>query len=166
MNGHLGRLLGSAHAGIVGRLRWGALLTVACFALIAPVAHAGLSSWTSLAGLTANDGANWVRVYATGTPPTTIYAGTDGDGVFKSTDDGLTWAPFSSGLEYTGHTGGMQILAFFTGSGKVYAATDGGLFSAPDTTSPGGSWTPVSQGTNPDPSHPKQLGTQKVDSVI
>jgi hypothetical protein len=134
--------------------------------LLAPVAHAGLSSWTSLAGLTANDGANWVRVYATGTPPTTIYAGTDGDGVFKSTDDGLTWAPFSSGLEYNGQTGGMQILAFFTGGGKVYAATDGGLFSAPDTASPGGSWTPVSQGPNPDPAHPTQLGPQSVDSVI
>ena len=89
---------GAGRSRIRGRLWRGAGVLLACFAACAPAAHAGLSNWTSLTGLTAGDGADWVRVYATGTPPTTIYAGTDGDGVFKSVDDGLTWSSFSNGI--------------------------------------------------------------------
>jgi hypothetical protein len=121
----------------------------------APAAHAGLSTWTSLVGLTASDPGSpgWVRVYATGTPPTTIYAGTEGDGVFKSVDDGLTWAPFSSGLD----ADGLTVDAIYTSGGMVYAGTDGGLFSAPDSVASGGSWTPLAQGPDPDPEHPTML---------
>jgi hypothetical protein len=135
-------------------------------AAFAPAAHAGLSNWTSLVGLTAGDGANWVRDYGTGTPPTTIYAGTEGDGVWKSVNDGLTWSAFSSGLDAGFDPGaGMTVYQLYSSKGKVYAATDGGLFSAPDTISSGGSWTPVAQDPNPDPAKPINLQAS-VQAVI
>ncbi len=60
-------------------------------------ASAGLSAWTGLSGLNAASGASWVRDYATGTPPTTIYAATEDDGVWRSVtrrrDAGATSAP-------------------------------------------------------------------------
>jgi hypothetical protein len=143
------------------RLRRGALVAVLALVTLAPAAHAGLSDWTSLTGLTESDGASWVRVYATGTPPTTMYAGTEGDGIYKTTNDGLSWSPFSTGLEGQG----MSIRTIYTSGGKVYAGTDGGLFSAPDSTSAGGSWTPVAQGPETDPQHPTKLNAA-VQAVI
>jgi hypothetical protein len=131
-------------------------IAVALLALVAPAARAGLSTWTSLAGLSEVNGASWVRVYATGTPPTTIYAGTEGDGMFKSVNDGLSWEPFSSGLEGEG----MSIRAIFTSNSKVYAGTDGGLFA-----NAGGGWQPVAQGPEEDPQHPKKLNAA-VQAVI
>ena len=145
-------------------LRRGALFAVMLVsAIAAPVAHAGLSDWTPLVGLSANSpgGPQWVREYATGTPPTTIYAGTEGNGVFKSVNDGVTWAPFNDGLDEPGNS----VYALYTSGGMIYAGTDSGLFSAPDTISSAGSWTPVAQGTDPDPSHPTKLN-QAVQAVI
>jgi hypothetical protein len=97
-----------------------------------------------------------VRVYATGSPPTTIYAGTEGGGVFRSLNDGLTWEPFSGGLQGEG----MSIRAIFTANGKVYAGTDGGLFA-----NTGGGWESVAQGPEEDPQHPKKLNAA-VQAVI
>lgn len=131
-------------------------LVLTLFALSAAPAYAGLSSWGSLTGLSEINGASWVRVYATGTPPTTIYAGTEGDGVFRSLNDGLSWEPFSSGLEGEG----MSVRAIFTGGGKVYAGTDGGLFA-----NGGNGWEPVAQGPEEDPQHPKKLNAA-IQAVI
>jgi hypothetical protein len=97
-----------------------------------------------------------VRVYATGTPPTTIYAGTEGDGVFRSLNDGLTWEPFNSGLE----SEGSHVRVIYTGEGKVFAGTDGGLFA-----SSGGAWEPVAQGPEEDPAHPAKLNAA-VQAVV
>ena len=70
------------------RTRLLATLAVLCAMLIAaPAANAGLSTWNSLLGLTAPH-PSWVRVYTTGTPPTTMYAGTEGDGVYRSLNAG------------------------------------------------------------------------------
>ena len=52
-------------------------------------ASAGLSTWTGLTGLNDASGASWVREYATGLLPTTIYAATEDDGVWRSTNDGV-----------------------------------------------------------------------------
>src|SRR4051812_18483673 len=96
--------------------RSAALLVVAALALVAaPTAHAGLSTWNSLPGLTAADDANWVRVYANGTPPNIMYAGTEGDGVYKSVNAGLTWAPFNAGLD---DAGAKSIRTIYTGLGS------------------------------------------------
>jgi hypothetical protein len=132
------------------------LLALALLALFAAPAQAGLSTWTSLAGLSELSGASWVRVYASGSPPTTIYAGTEGDGVFRSLNDGLSWEPFSSGLAGEG----MSIRAIFTSGGKVYAGTDGGLFA-----NGGSGWEPIAQGPEEDPQHPKKLNAA-VQAVI
>ncbi|MCW3065098.1 MAG: hypothetical protein JWN32_2270, partial [Solirubrobacterales bacterium] len=137
-------------------------LAALCLILLlgAGSARAGFSSWSSLPGLTAAGGADWVRVYATGTPPTTIYAGTEGDGVFQSVTDGVGWAPFSGGLP----AGGKNIRTLYVSSGKVYAGTTAGLFSTPASSS-GGAWTPVAQGPEPDPAHATRLN-QAVQAVI
>src|SRR4051812_23772112 len=63
------------------------VLAVALLLAGASTAHAGLSTWSSLPGLDAGAGASWVRVYAAEGPPkvNVLYAGTEGDGVYKST---------------------------------------------------------------------------------
>jgi hypothetical protein len=143
------------------RPRWIAAALAALFLLAAaPAARAGLSTWSSLPGLTAANNASWVRVYTTGTPPTTIYAGTEGDGVFESLTDGATWAPFSGGLSGAA----LNIRTIYVSSGKVYAGTTQGLWSTPASSS-GGAWTPVAQGPEPDPAHPTRLN-QAVQGVI
>jgi hypothetical protein len=126
---------------------------------LAPAAHAGLSTWTSLPGLTAASNASWVRVYTTGTPPTTIYAGTEGSGVFRSVNDGVSWSPFSGGLP-----AGENIRTIYVSGSTVYAGTTSGLFSTP-ASAPSGSWTPVAQGAEPTPAHPTRLN-QAVQAVI
>ena len=58
--------------------------------------------------------------------PSTVFAGAGG-GVFKSTNGGLSWMAFSSGLTTTSQLriNGMQI----DSSGKrIYASTDAGVF--------------------------------------
>lgn len=146
------------------------LTTLAVVALLpalgAAPAQAGPGDWTSLAGLSDNGGPainnpSWVRTFATGTPPTTIYAGTDGAGVWKSVNDGLTWSQYSNGLD----SDSLEINQIYTSGGNVYAATSGGLWSAPDSISFSGSWSPVAQGPETDPEHPTKLETA-VENVI
>src|ERR1700754_713309 len=125
----------------------------ALFALFAPSAQAGLSTWSGLIGLNAGSGSSWVREYVTGTPPTTIYAHTEGSGVYRSVTDGVSWDPMNSGL--TTVPGAMNvrtILASSTGT-TVYAGTTAGLFKSVG----GGAWQPVAQGPEDDPKNPKKL---------
>ena len=69
--------------------------------------------------------------------PTTIYVGTDGGGVFKSTDGGSTWTPINSGLTDLKVT--ALAIDWFTPS-RIYAGTEnGGIFSSSDY---GESWFP------------------------
>ena len=119
--------------------------------VVAAPAHAGLSTWSGLPGLNSGSGANWVREYATGTPPTTIYAATEGDGVYRSVTDGVTWAPFNTGLD--GVPGAKDVRTVFTAGGKVFAGTSAGLFASTG----GGAWQPIAQGPEDDPAHPKKL---------
>ena len=79
------------------------------------------------------------------TTPTTLYAGTAYDGVFKSTDGGESWSPASTGLTSTY----VQALALDpTTPGTLYAGTAyEGVFKSTDG---GGSWSAASTGlTNP-----------------
>ncbi len=83
----------------------------------------------------------WARAIEADTPPTTVYYATEGSGMFKSTNGGLTFDAFSGGLS----GGALTVRAIVPGS-TTYAGTQDGLFS-----SSGGSWSPVGQGdqTNP-----------------
>lgn len=68
--------------------------------LIVPPAQAGQSEWTSLNGLTAGSGAQHIRAFAyDNVPPTTVYAATDDQGVFRSLNAGVSWSPFNNGLD-------------------------------------------------------------------
>ena len=81
------------------RLILAALVLSCTFAQSAPaVIPAPPSSWYKLPGLNAASGAQWVRAYAYGTPPTTVYAGLEGGGVFRSTNGGATWSAFNAGF--------------------------------------------------------------------
>jgi photosystem II stability/assembly factor-like uncharacterized protein len=92
--------------------------------------------------------------------PTTLYAGTDGDGVFTSTNSGHTWTQVNNGLTNLV----IQALAIDPSSpGTVYAGTFGaGVFK---TTNGGNVWAGVNNGlTRPyvqalaiDPSAPATL---------
>ncbi len=125
------------------------LVAVLCGLLLAaPAAQAGLSTWSSLIGLSAPI-PSWVRVYTTGTPPTTIYAGSEGDGVFRSLNSGLNWTAFG-----TLPSNARDIRTIYLANGKVYAGTGAGLFSTPTS---GGAWTPVAQGPEDDPGHATKL---------
>jgi len=64
------------------------------------------------------------------TTPTTLYVGTDGGGVFKSTDGGSTWVPINSGLTDLKVT--ALAIDWFTPY-RVYAGTEnGGIFASLD----------------------------------
>jgi len=62
--------------------------------------------------------------------PNIIYAGTDGVGVFKSTDGGLTWVPFNEGLTNSF----VNVLAIGSAGKNLHAGTQMGVFHYRDTT--------------------------------
>ncbi|MDO8213516.1 hypothetical protein [Conexibacter sp. CPCC 206217] len=53
-------------------------------------------------GLKAVDGASWIRAYSTDTVPSTVFAATEDDGIYRSVNNGITWSDFSSGLTTPG----------------------------------------------------------------
>ena len=75
------------------------------------------------------------------TMPATLYAGTSGHGVFKSTDGGLHWSAAGTGLP----PGSVTALAIDpTSPATLYAGTlDGGVFKSSDA---GGTWAAVNAG--------------------
>jgi photosystem II stability/assembly factor-like uncharacterized protein len=73
-----------------------------------------------------------------------VYAGTATQGVYKSTDDGLTWDAANSGLELT------QVHDLIASGGNLLVATSGRSFVCPaannvfKSTDNGSTWTPTS----------------------
>lgn len=126
------------------------LATGLALAALAPGAHAGLSRWTSLPGLSAAGGASWVRDYEFAAPAT-VYASTEGSGVYRSTDAGLTWRPFNDGLMEI--PGGRDVRSVLASGSTVLAGTGAGLFRSTN----GGAWTPLAQEPEIDPSRPIRL---------
>ena len=152
MNSHSARTTGRA-----------LLIVLTAFLALAPVSQATIpappSQWYKLPGLNALSGAQWVRSIAYGTPPNIVYAGLEGGGVFKSTTGGATWSAFNSGFPNPLTTNVRALLTSSTGT-TVYAGTDAGIYK-----STGGAWSPLAQGTEDDPAHPKKLN-QSVQSLI
>ncbi len=93
----------------------------------ADTAHAGINVWTS-------HGPGTVAITALAidpATPTTLYAGADGFGAFKSTDAGSTWSNLLDGS--------VNALAIDpTTPSTLYAGTDAGLFKSTDA---GGTWS-------------------------
>jgi hypothetical protein len=113
------------------------LLLAVPILLMTVVAPAKAVDWVGLPGLNA-PGSSWVREYTTGLPPTTIYAATEGSGVYRSVTNGVSWQSFSDGLQ--GIPGAMDVRTVYLDGLTVYAGTGAGLFK-----SVGGSWTQVTK---------------------
>src|SRR3989442_2461670 len=79
------------------------------------------------------------------TTPTTLYTGTDAEGVFKSATAGREWKSANTGLPKT-HVNALAI--DLRAPATLYAGTDNGLFTS---TNGGGDWTPVNLGLSPAP---------------
>lgn len=100
-----------------------------------PVSAAADPGWIPWVGPSLDDLDVWVRSF--GSSGATMYAGTEGDGVFRSTNGGLTWSKFSTNLP----TGSDSIRDIEAGVSDVLIATDGGVWK-----SSGGAWQPLGQG--------------------
>ena len=114
------------------------LLVVGLFFLLAGPASAGVDVWTR-GGL---EGAAIRSVLVDPASPATIYVGTLGSGVFKSTDGGATWAP-AGAAQLAGRTVRALVTDWPTGT-TIYAgvedavnAANGGVFK---TVNGGTSW--------------------------
>ncbi len=109
--------------------RWTTLLLAACWATI-PIT-AGEERWT-LQG--PEDGSAIFALVVDPQRPAVLYAGTDGAGVFRSTDGGDSWRSASEGLTSLA----VYDFAFDPANSRViYAATTTGVFRSADG---GGSW--------------------------
>jgi photosystem II stability/assembly factor-like uncharacterized protein len=75
--------------------------------------------------------------------PGTVFAGTDGSGVFKSTDGGKGWVGVSSGLPAGARIISLQIHPL--APNVLVAATDRGVFKSENA---GGFWVPLEGGLN------------------
>ncbi len=111
---------------------------------VSPVAQAGYNQWT---GSGPNGGLMTVLVIDPGNP-STLYAGTQSGGVFKSTNGGVSWNPVNIGL--TDNT--IYALAIepafgpFVGlyNSTIYAGTAvDGVFKS---TNGGATWNPANTG--------------------
>jgi photosystem II stability/assembly factor-like uncharacterized protein len=69
---------------------------------------------------------------------TTLVAGVDGGGVFRSKDHGVTWAHWVSGLHQT-----SNVFSFAVSGNDLFAGTDRGVYRSNDR---GANWTPTNIG--------------------
>ncbi|MDD3875108.1 MAG: T9SS type A sorting domain-containing protein [Bacteroidales bacterium] len=92
----------------------------------------GQNNWTAV-----NSGLTNMYVKAMWISGADIYAGTQGGGIFKSTNDGAQWIDVSTGIPL------FTNITCFTGSvTNIFAGTDNGVFHSTNGTS----WTSVSTG--------------------
>ena len=119
--------LDAIRAGVV------AIATVVAGALLlaAPVAlAAGADSWTPWTPMPQD---TWIRSLDF-TAASTLLASSDGDGIFQAAATLGPWAQTNDGLTNPEDLKAFQVVA---SGGKLYAATSGGLFTAPQG---GGTW--------------------------
>jgi hypothetical protein len=109
-----------------------ALITIFCLLVLAAPAPGATTTWTATSGLTTQ----WTREFEPHNGA--LYAGTEGDGVFTSSNAGLTWSPLSGGL--TSVSGAMNIRSLDSIGGTLFTGTTAGLFKLS-----GSSWVPVGQ---------------------
>lgn len=118
--------------------------TLALVALQVGVAAAGVNGWTTH----GPEGGAIVSLAIDPLTPTTVYAGTAGSGVFKSTNDGASWATSSTAL--SGRRVSRLIVDPVTPT-TLYALSPSGLLffattSVFKTTDGGASWNTINTG--------------------
>ncbi len=91
-----------------------------------------------------DNGASWVSKFNPGytvncfqTKGNTLFAGTQGGGIFITSDHGITWNSANNGLK------SMNIMAFTVKGSAIYTGTDNGLFKSIDN---GGTWVEADNG--------------------
>lgn len=106
--------------------------------LTAAPAQAADTGWVPWSGPTGADAEAWVRTFTDS--GSTVYAGTEGSGVFRSTNSGSTWSKFAGPLP----SAEANLVRDIELNGPdVLAATSAGIFVAP---AGGGSWSPKGSG--------------------
>ncbi|MDO8189105.1 hypothetical protein Q5424_21660 [Conexibacter sp. JD483] len=121
------------------RRRCAALVAGALLPLLTTApAHAFSSDWTPLGGLNAVSGGDWIRDYETGPAPGTVLAATEGGGVFRSLDAGVSWSAVDQGL--TDHSAKIVRALALDGT-RMLAGTQRGVFALNGST-----WTGIGQG--------------------
>src|SRR5262249_5908493 len=115
---------------------WLVLLVVSLWASSVSLVHAGNNVWTSLGPA----GGRVAALAIDPRTPTTLYAGTSVDGVFKSTDGGSSWVAANTGLTNT-PIGALAIDPLTPTT--LYAGTGGGVFKSTDG---GSSWVAATTG--------------------
>lgn len=118
------------------RLGAGIVISIGVFGLLPALAHAGAGVWTS--GGPYGGPVTAVVVDPSGSA--TVYLGTEGHGIFKSTDGGATWVAAQSGL---GNPYVFTLALDPVTPGTVYAGTQEGFFKSTDS---GGTWVSASTG--------------------
>ena len=104
-------------------------------------AHAFSGDWNPLGGLDAAAGGDWIRDYETGPAPGTVLAATEGGGIFRSTDAGVSWRAVNGGLvDHAAKT----VRALALDGTRMLAGTQAGVFVLN-----GSSWTGIGQGDGP-----------------
>lgn len=104
-------------------------------------AHAFGVEWTPLGGLNAATGGDWIRDYETGPVPGTVLAATEGGGIFRSTDAGVSWRAVNGGLvDHAAKT----VRALALDGSRMLAGTQAGVFVLNGST-----WTGIGQGEGP-----------------
>src|SRR5215207_3222225 len=133
-----------------------ALAVPLLIAVSAAPAQAGIHNpWLGLGGLNAANDASWVREYAfAAAQPTNLYAATEDDGIWRSTNFGLTgWTDVSKNLKIN-FPAARHVRTVYASGATIYAGTSAGLFKSAGG---GDNWQPVAQGPEPDPKKPGRL---------
>ncbi len=104
-------------------------------------AHAFTSEWTPLGGLNAVSGGDWIRDYETAATPGTVLAATEGGGIFRSVDAGVSWRAVNQGLT---DQSAKIVRALALDGTRMLAGTQRGVYVLNGST-----WTGIGQGEGP-----------------
>lgn len=99
---------------------------------------AGNPGWEKSSPLPAESGAGISCLFKTGSR---LFAGTWGQGIYESTDDGSTWIPRNNGF-----TTSSQVTSFVQRDQYLYAGTEGSGIFAMDLNSAAPVWSPFRNG--------------------
>ncbi len=119
-------------------------LMLSLLALLSPSpTHAAINQWSAInTGLT-NLNVQSVAISPTFSSDTTLFVGTNGGGVFKSTDGGNNWSAVNAGLSNL-FVQSVAVSPAFSTDGTLFAGTFGtGVFKSTDG---GNNWSAVNAG--------------------